>query len=108
MTASPFIRVAEIEVDPAQREAFIAAVKEEMDASVREEPGVLALYAVADNDAPARLRFFEIYASEAAYNEHLESPHFRKYRLTTEPMVRSRVLTGTVPIQLSSKAEHFG
>jgi quinol monooxygenase YgiN len=108
MTASPFTRVAEIEVDPAQREAFISAVKEEMDASVRGEPGVLALYAVADNDAPTRLRFFEIYTSEAAYNAHLESPHFRKYRLTTEPMVRSRVLIDTVPIQLSSKAEHFG
>jgi quinol monooxygenase YgiN len=79
-----------------------------MDASVRGEPGVLALYAVADNDAPSRLRFFEIYADEAAYNAHLESPHFRKYRLTTESMVRSRVLTDTVPIQLSSKSEHSG
>ncbi len=99
----PFVRVADIEVDPAQREAFISAVKAEMDESVRVEPGVIALYAVAEKDAPSRLRFFEIYADESAYNSHLESPHFRKYRMTTEPMIRSRALIETVPIQLSSK-----
>ena len=105
MKATPFVRVADIEVDPAQREAFISAVKEEMDEAVRVEPGVLALYAVAEKDDPSRLRFFEIYADEAAYSAHLESPHFRKYRMTTEPMVRARTLTETVPIQLSSKMD---
>ena len=105
MRATPFVRVAEIEVDPAQREAFISAVTEAMDESVRSEPGVLALFAVAEKDHPSRLRFFEMYASEEAYNAHVESPHFRKYRTTTESMVRSRALVETVPIQLSSKKD---
>ena len=103
MSVTPFVRVADIEVDPAQREAFISAVKEEMDESVRVEPGVLALYAVAEKDSPSRLRFFEVYADEAAYDAHLQSPHFRKYRATTETMIRTRVLVETVPIQLSSR-----
>ncbi len=105
MTPTPLVRVAHIEVDPEQRDAFISAVKEEMDESVRVEPGVLALYAVAEKDDPSRLRFFEIYVDEAAYDVHLQSPHFRKYRATTEPMIRSRTLTETVPIQLSSKMD---
>ena len=103
MKLTPFVRVADIEVDPQQREAFVAAVTEEMDESIRVEPGVLALYAVAEKDDPSRLRFFEIYADEAAYDGHLRSPHFRKYRATTEPMIRSRALVETVPIRLSSK-----
>jgi quinol monooxygenase YgiN len=103
MKATPFVRVADIEVDPAQREAFISAVKEEMDESLRVESGVLALYAVAEKDSPSHLRFFEVYADEAAYEAHLQSPHFRKYRATTEQMIRSRSLVETVPIQLSSK-----
>jgi quinol monooxygenase YgiN len=103
MKPTPFVRVADIEVDPEQREAFVSAVTEEMDESIRVEPGVLALYAVSEKDSPFRLRFFEIYADEAAYNAHLESPHFRKYRATTEPMIRSRALVETVPIQLSSR-----
>ena len=102
---TPFVRVADIDVDPDQLEAFTSAVKEEMDESVRVEPGVLAIYAVAEKDAPSRLRFFEIYADEAAYDAHLQSLHFRKYRATTEPMIRSRALTETVPIQLSSKMD---
>ena len=103
MRAKPIVRIADIGVDPAQREAFISAVKEEMDESIRVEPGVLALYAVAEKDSPSRLRFFEVYADEAAYDAHLQSPHFRKYRATTEPMIRTRVLVETVPIQLSSR-----
>jgi quinol monooxygenase YgiN len=103
MKPIPLVRVADIEVDPEQRDAFISAVKEEMDESVRAEPGVLALFAVAEKDNPSRLRFFEIYADEAAYSEHRPSPHFRRYRATTEGMIRSRSLTETVPIRLSSK-----
>ena len=103
MRSSPFVRVADIEVDPAQREAFDAAVKEEMSESVRVEPGVLAIYAVAEKDEPSRLHFFEIYASEAAYDEHLRTPHFRKYRTITKSIIRSRALVEMVPIQLSSK-----
>ena len=87
MKATRFVRLADIEVDPGQREAFISAVKAEMDESVRVEPGVLALYAVAEKDSPSRLRFFEIYADEAAYEGHVESPHFRKYRMITESMI---------------------
>jgi quinol monooxygenase YgiN len=97
------VRIAELEIDPAQLESYKAAVKEEMEDAVRLEPGVLAIYAVAEKDDPARLRFFEIYASEAAYRAHLESPHFRKYVQITKPMIRSRKLIETVPIQLSAK-----
>ena len=104
MSDEPVVRIAELDIDPTQREAFISAVRIEMDESVRLEPGVLAIYAVAEKDAPSRLRFFEIYASEAAYSAHVQSPHFRTFRATTDRMVRSRTLTETVTVQLSAKA----
>ena len=97
------VRIAELEIDPAHLESYKTAVKEEMDDAVRLEPGVLAIYAVAEKEHPARLRFFEIYANEAAYRTHLESPHFKKYVQTTKPMIRSRKLIDTIPIQLSAK-----
>jgi len=104
----PFVRIAELEIDPASLDAFATAVKEEMSDSVRLEPGVIAIYAVAEKDRPERLHFFEIYADEAAYNAHRESPHFRKYFSTTQPMIRSRRLIDTVPIQLSAKNHSAG
>ena len=99
------VRIAELEIDPAQLELYKAAVKEEMSDAVRLEPGVLAIYSVAEKDNPARLRFFEIYANDEAYRSHLESPHFKKYVATTKPMIRSRKLIETVPVQLSAKEQ---
>jgi len=100
-----FVRIAELEIDPAQLGAYKAAVREEVEISVRVEPGVLAIYAVAEADNPARLRFFEMYADEAAYKAHIESAHFKRYFETTKGMIRSRLLIDTVPILLASKTK---
>jgi quinol monooxygenase YgiN len=99
----PFVRVAELEIDPAQRETYEAAVKEEMETSVRVEPGVLAIYAVAEKGNSSKLTFFEMYADEAAYRAHIESAHFKKYVDVTKHMIISRKLIDTVPVQLSAK-----
>ena len=94
------VRIAELEIDPGHLARFISAVKEEMEEAVRVEPGVLAIYAVADKDNPCRLRFFEIYASDEAYSAHRESRHFQRYLATTSSMILSREVIDAVPIQL--------
>ena len=65
---------------------------------MRVEPGVIAIYSVAEKGSPNKLRFFEIYADEAAYRSHIASPHFRKYFETTKAMITSRKLIDTVPL----------
>jgi quinol monooxygenase YgiN len=99
----PYVRVAEIEIDPLQLDAYKAAVKEQIEAAVRLEPGVLALYAVIDKENPARIVVFEIYADMEAYKAHLETTHFKKYKVTTQDLVKSLKLRDTVPIQLGAK-----
>jgi quinol monooxygenase YgiN len=99
----PVVRIAELEIDPAQLESYKAVVKEEMEISVRVEPGVLAIYAVAEKGKPTMIRFFEMYADEAAYNAHRDSPHFRKYVEATKDMIVSRKLIENDPVQLSAK-----
>lgn len=100
LTASPLVRIAELEIDPAQLQAYEAAVSEEIDDSVRLEPGVLTIYALALADKRSHLRFLEIYADEAAYRLHLASPHFTKYAKATKPMIRSRRLLEAQPVFL--------
>jgi len=56
----PYVRVAEIEIDPSQIEPYKAAVKEQIEAAVRLEPGVLALYSVADKENPSHVFVFEM------------------------------------------------
>jgi quinol monooxygenase YgiN len=99
----PYVRVAEIEIDPAHLEPYKAAVREQIEAAVRLEPGVLVLYAVSDKENPARVFVFEVYADVAAYKAHLETAHFKKYKATTQDMVKSLALRDTVPILLGAK-----
>jgi quinol monooxygenase YgiN len=98
-----YLQVAEIEIDPAQLEAYLAAITEQIETATRVEPGVLALHAVSEKDNPARVRVFEIYRDSDAYRSHLETAHFKKYKATVEKMVRSLKLIQTTPIVLGTK-----
>jgi quinol monooxygenase YgiN len=100
---TPLVRIAELKIAPEHLEAYTRAVRKEIEISVRVEPGVLAIYSVAEKADPTSLRFFEIYADEVAYQSHLASPHFREYFKTTQHMITSRRLIETVPVQLSAK-----
>jgi 4-carboxymuconolactone decarboxylase len=97
------VRIAELEVDSAQLESYKSALKEEIEASIRLEPGVLTLYAVALKDNPTHIRILESYANQAAYKAHLETPHFKKYKTATQGMVKSLKLVETDPILLGAK-----
>ena len=101
----PYVRVAEIEIDPAQMEAYITALKEQVETALRLETGVLAVYSVGDKEMPAHVTIFEIYADAAAYNEHLKTAHFKKYQTATKDIVKSLKLRETVPVLLAVKSK---
>jgi quinol monooxygenase YgiN len=104
-TQGRVVRLAELEIDPAQLENYKAALREEIETSIRVEPGVLTLYAVALKDHPAHIRILETYADVAAYKAHLETPHFKKYKTVTQGMVKSLKLIETDPIMLGAKGK---
>jgi quinol monooxygenase YgiN len=97
------VRLAELEIDSGQLNEYTAALREQIEASIRVEPGVLALYAVSVKDHPDQIRLFEMYADTAAYEAHLESPHFKKYKAATAGMVKSLKLIETEPLLLGVK-----
>jgi quinol monooxygenase YgiN len=104
MTA-PVIRIAEIEVDPAQLERYRSLLAEEIEASVANEPGVLFLHAVAITGSPGTIRIMEGYADQAAYDAHLQAPHFLKYKMKTSGMILSLQLLPTEPLALHGKGD---
>src|SRR5689334_6483351 len=77
---TPYMRIARIIVDSTQLEKYRAALKKGAETAVRVEPGVLSLYAVYDKDKPTHVTVFEIYASKEAYESHLQTAHFKKYK----------------------------
>ncbi len=97
-----FVLLVELEIDPAQLDAYKAALKEVIDASIT-EPGVLSLNAVAEKDNPAHIRAFEIYSNADAFKRHLETPHIKKYIAATKEMVKSRKRIEVTPLILVTK-----
>jgi quinol monooxygenase YgiN len=92
------VRIAKLVIDPAQLENYKAILKEEIESSVRIEPGVLTLYAVSEKENPTHITIFEIYASTDAYKLHVQTPHFLKYKNATKDMVKSLELINADPL----------
>lgn len=92
------VRLSKITVDPAQTDAYNAFLKEEIEASMRLEPGVLTLYATAEKEAPHQVTILEIYADQTAYESHLKTPHFQKYKQGTLSMVKELELIDVEPL----------
>jgi quinol monooxygenase YgiN len=103
--SSPIIRIAELEIEANHIAAYNALLAEEVEASVRIEPGVLFLYALAIKGSPEKVRVIEGYTDYAAYEAHLSTPHFLKYKAQTAGMVKSLRLLETEPINLKAKGQ---
>jgi quinol monooxygenase YgiN len=99
------IRVARLVIDSMQLEKYKAAATEEINAAISKEPGVLTLYAVYEKEHPTHVTVFEIYANNEAYQAHRETAHFKKYKSTTQDMVKSLELLDMAPIVLVSKGK---
>lgn len=97
------VRIARLQIDSAQLENYKTLLKEGAETAVRVEPGVLTLYAVYEKEHPTRVTVFEVYANEAAYKAHIQTPHFLKYKTATKDMVKSLELVDVTPIALGSK-----
>ena len=82
------VRIAEIEIDSNYVKEYLIILKEEAEASVRLEPGVICIYPMFVKENPTSIRLLEIYASKEAYESHLQTPHFKHYKEATLKMVK--------------------
>jgi quinol monooxygenase YgiN len=82
------VRISEIEIVPEYLEAYKSILQEEAAASVKIEPGVIAIFPMYEKEEPTQIRIVEIYADKATYQSHLQTPHFQHYKTATLKMVR--------------------
>ncbi len=92
------VRLAEIEVVPEYLEAYLVYAKEVGETSVEAEPGVLTLFSMQSKEEPCKIYILEIYADKEAYQSHLQTAHFKKYKEGTAKMVKSLKLIDTKPM----------
>lgn len=84
-----FINVVDLDIVPADLDKFVAAIKENGAASVK-EPGVREFNITASQKDPNHILLFEVYNSAAALDAHRATDHFKKFIATTKDMVAKR------------------
>jgi quinol monooxygenase YgiN len=92
------VRMAKLVIDSTKLEQYNLLLKEEIETSVKVEPGVLTLYAVAEKNKPNQITILEIYANTDAYKKHILTTHFLKYKNGTKDMVKSLELIEVTPL----------
>ena len=92
------LRIAEIEVYPQYLSEYLSFANEVDRLSVEREKGVVCLFPMQSAEDSTQIRILEIYASEEAYQNHLKTDHFQKYKQGTLHMVKSLKLPTMVPL----------
>ena len=98
VTENSIVRLSCIEVDPAQLTEYCRFAEECGRTSMAKEPGVLFMYSMSDKRQPNKITILEIYADRAAYEIHIKSPHFQKYKQGTIKMVQKLELLDQTPL----------
>jgi quinol monooxygenase YgiN len=101
------VRMSEIDVHPKHLEQYKTILKDEAEASVRLEPGVIAIFPMYQRENASTFRIIEIYASREAYEGHLKTPHFLHYKSGTSAMVKSLRLVDMEALDAATMAQMF-
>ena len=104
---SMLVRIAEIEVYSEHLEAYLNAATEIQQKSLAEEPGVLCLFPNQMKEDSTQFRILEIYASQEAYQHHIQTAHFQKYKQGTLHMVKSLKLQDLTPLDRETMSKIF-
>lgn len=107
MAADGIVRLSKIEIYPQYLNEYMEYATEVGEVSLRTEPGVLTMYAVCEKENPCRVTILETYASREAYEKHIASAHFQKYKQGTLHMVKSLVLSDQTPLNPASQICNF-
>ena len=101
------VRIAEIEVYPQYLEEYLVFANEVDRLSIEREPGVICLYPMQSAENSCQIRILEIYASNEAYQQHLKTDHFQKYKQGTLHMVKDLKLPTMKPLDAETMKHIF-
>ena len=107
MAADGIVRLSKIEVYPEYLEEYMKYATEVGEVSLRTEPGVLTMYAVSEKENPCMVTILETYASQKAYELHIASEHFQKYKQGTLHMVKRLTLSDQTPLNPANQINNF-
>jgi autoinducer 2-degrading protein len=84
-----FVLEVKIRIKPEHVEDFMAKLSANAKAA-RGEPGCRTFDVCVDPNDRSSVMLYEVYADEAAFQAHQETPHFKKYFAEAVPLLASR------------------
>ncbi len=88
-SAGMFVNAVDLDIVPAERDNYLAAIKEN-GAAAAKEPGCKRFDILNLGSDPNHFFLYEVYDNEAAFKAHRETDHFKKYAAATAKMVAKR------------------
>jgi autoinducer 2-degrading protein len=88
-SAGNFVNAVDLDIVPAERANYLAAITENGDAAAK-EPGCRRFDILNLASDPNHFFLYEVYDDEAAFKAHRASEHFKKYAEVTAKMVAKR------------------
>lgn len=106
-TNNMIVRISEIEIDSLYLQEYTNILQIEAKASVQKEPGVVAIFPMYQKANPTQIRILEIYSNKSAYENHIKSPHFLKYKAGTLKLVKSLKLVDMNSVDTETMKDIF-
>src|SRR5580658_4481000 len=100
--SATYINAVELDIAPDQIGAYMAAIKENGAATIK-EPGCHQFSIAVQAANPNHVFLYEVYDNEAALKAHRETEHFKKYAAITGKMVVERKATALTPVAFNLK-----
>ena len=88
-SAGMYVNSVDLDILPAERDNFLAALKENGAAAVT-EPGCKRFDILNLASDPNHFTLYEVYDNEAALKAHRETDHFKKFAAAAAKMVAKR------------------
>jgi (4S)-4-hydroxy-5-phosphonooxypentane-2,3-dione isomerase len=85
-----FVVIVEFSLKAEHRTAFIEAMLANARVSLAEEPGCHHFDVNASPDDPNLIHLYELYDDRAAFDAHLQSPHFLSFNRTVQEFVADK------------------
>lgn len=95
---SRIVRLSKLEIYEEYLDEYLTYVGEVGRLSYEREEGVITLFSVQEKERPCHITILEIYANREAYEHHIATPHFQRYKQGTLHMVKDLQLLDGVAL----------
>lgn len=87
-----FVVIVDWRVAPEDADTFAALLEGQAHTSLSREPACRVFDVAQDPEDPGSFFLYEVYDDRAAFDLHLETPHFAAFAKAADPMTLSKIV----------------